>query len=108
MYVCGVLSLQVVLANPKTAGVARWIFLALWGSQRRGWRNRIRDSDALQYVKQVFDNVVVQPRDAREASDVFYKQRVSRESLYAHTRTHTHTQTHARCSWAACAVSVIE
>eukprot|EP00983_Pelagomonas_calceolata_P089586 1157327-Pelagomonas_calceolata.AAC.4 len=23
---------QVVVANPKTAGVARWIFLALWGS----------------------------------------------------------------------------
>lgn len=21
------------MANPKTAGVARWIFLALWGSQ---------------------------------------------------------------------------
>jgi len=27
------LTLQVVVANPKTAGVARWIFLALWGSQ---------------------------------------------------------------------------
>jgi hypothetical protein len=26
---------EVVLANPKTAGVARWIFLALWGSQVR-------------------------------------------------------------------------
>jgi hypothetical protein len=25
---------------------------------------------------QVFDNVVVQPRDAREASDVFYRQRI--------------------------------
>jgi sulfate transport system substrate-binding protein len=68
---------QVVLANPKTAGVARWIFLALWGSQRRGrWRKHIRDTEALEYVRAVFSNVVVQPRDAREASDVFYKQRV--------------------------------
>jgi sulfate transport system substrate-binding protein len=25
---------------------------------------------------QVFDNVLVQPRDAREASDVFYRQRL--------------------------------
>ena len=25
---------------------------------------------------QVFDNVLIQPRDAREASDVFYRQRL--------------------------------
>lgn len=31
---------------------------------------------ALAYVQRVFENVVVQPRDAREASDVFYKQKV--------------------------------
>ncbi|KIY99437.1 Sulfate-binding protein Flags: Precursor [Monoraphidium neglectum] len=63
--------LQVVLANPKTAGVARWIFLALWGHRmKRG------DAPALDYVTKVFDNVVVQPRDAREASDVFYRQRI--------------------------------
>jgi hypothetical protein len=36
---------QVVLANPKTAGVARWIFLALWGHKMgRG------DAAALDYV----------------------------------------------------------
>ena len=34
------------------------------------------DEAALEYVKAVFNNVVVQPRDAREASDVFYKQKV--------------------------------
>jgi hypothetical protein len=27
--------LQVIVANPKTAGVARWIFLALWGSKMK-------------------------------------------------------------------------
>lgn len=28
------------------------------------------------YTLQVFDNVLIQPRDAREASDVFYRQRL--------------------------------
>ncbi len=71
---------QVVLANPKTAGVARWIFLALWGSQQStGWkRGHINNQQALDYVRAVFANVVVQPRDAREASDVFYKQKARR------------------------------
>ncbi|GIL85079.1 hypothetical protein Vretimale_9890 [Volvox reticuliferus] len=62
---------EVVLANPKTAGVARWIFLALWGAKMRHG-----PAAALNYVTKVFENVVVQPRDAREASDVFYKQKV--------------------------------
>jgi hypothetical protein len=30
----------------------------------------------LPFCVQVFDNVLVQPRDAREASDVFYRQRL--------------------------------
>jgi ABC-type sulfate transport system substrate-binding protein len=34
---------------------------------------------SLNYVTKVFENVVVQPRDAREASDVFYKQKVGGE-----------------------------
>ena len=54
---------------PRAAGVARWIFLALWGHLgSRGTKA------ATQYVTKVFDRVVIQPRDAREASDVFYKQ----------------------------------
>jgi hypothetical protein len=36
---------QVVLANPKTAGVARWIFLALWGHKMRKG-----DEAAMDYV----------------------------------------------------------
>jgi hypothetical protein len=50
--------------------VARWIFLALWGV-----RMAKGDAAAIQYVTKVFENVVVQPRDAREASDVFYRQK---------------------------------
>jgi ABC-type sulfate transport system substrate-binding protein len=39
---------QVVLANPKTAGVARWIFLALWGHKMKKG-----DASALEYVTKV-------------------------------------------------------
>jgi sulfate transport system substrate-binding protein len=59
----------VITANPKTAGVARWIFFALWGVRLNKGRKA-----AVDYVTKVFDRVVVQPRDAREASDVFYRQ----------------------------------
>ncbi|GAB4819353.1 hypothetical protein N2152v2_006399 [Parachlorella kessleri] len=61
---------NVITANPKTAGVARWIFLALWG--HRAWNKG--EKAAKEFVTKVFDRVEVQPRDAREASDVFYKQ----------------------------------
>jgi ABC-type sulfate transport system substrate-binding protein len=44
-------------------------------STLQGKRSLSAAADA--YVRAVFENVVVQPRDAREASDVFYKQRVS-------------------------------
>ena len=61
--------IEVVSANPRTAGVARWIFLALWGHKMgKG------EAAAKAFVTKVFDNVEVMPRDAREASDVFYTQ----------------------------------
>jgi sulfate/thiosulfate transport system substrate-binding protein len=62
---------QVITANPKTSGGARWNFLGLWGSvtQKDG-----DDAAALDYTTRVFENVPVLPRDAREATDVFFKQ----------------------------------
>ena len=62
---------SVVTANPKTSGGARWNFMALWGaiSQTGG-----SDSVALDYASNVFANVPVLPKDAREATDVFFKQ----------------------------------
>lgn len=60
------------MANPKTAGVARWIFLALWGHKLASGG----EAAAKRYVTGVFDRVEVMPRDAREASDVFYTQRM--------------------------------
>ncbi|MEG4105200.1 sulfate ABC transporter substrate-binding protein [Microcoleus sp. S13_C5] len=63
--------IKVITANPKTSGVARWNFLALWGSITRNGGN---EQAARTFVSQVYKNVPVLPKDAREASDTFYKQ----------------------------------
>lgn len=62
---------KIVTANPKTSGGARWNFLALWGyiTQTGG-----DDAAALQFTTDVFKNVPILPKDAREATDVFFKQ----------------------------------
>jgi len=62
---------KVITANPKTSGGARWNFLGLWGSVTQIGSD---DTKAQQFTTQVFKNVPVLPRDAREASDVFFKQ----------------------------------
>jgi sulfate transport system substrate-binding protein len=63
--------IQVVTANPKTSGGARWNFMALWGaiSQTGG-----DETQALDFTTKVFQNVPVLPKDAREATDVFFQQ----------------------------------
>jgi sulfate/thiosulfate transport system substrate-binding protein len=60
----------VINANPKTSGVARWNFLALWSSviQTGGGEDKAKD-----FVTQVYKNTLVLAKDAREASDIFYK-----------------------------------
>ncbi|ACK71848.1 sulfate ABC transporter, periplasmic sulfate-binding protein [Gloeothece citriformis PCC 7424] len=63
--------IKVVTANPKTSGGARWNFLALWGAVTQAGGN---EQQAEQYVATVLKNAPVLPKDAREASDVFYKQ----------------------------------
>jgi sulfate/thiosulfate transport system substrate-binding protein len=62
---------KTITANPKTSGGARWNFLALWGyvTEKGG-----DEAKALDYTTQVFKNVPVLPKDAREATDVFFKQ----------------------------------
>jgi len=78
--------LSVVTANPKTAGVALWNFLALWQHGLDGGSGGIKknllspdagapaDPKARSFVKAVLQNVPIMPRDAREASDAFYAQ----------------------------------
>ena len=64
--------LAVITANPKTGGGARWNFLALWAAAAG---RRLDDADrARSFCVDVFKNVAIQPRDAREASDSFYNQ----------------------------------
>ena len=61
----------VITANPKTSGGARWNFLGLWGSVTRTGGD---EAQALDFVTKVIKNAPVLPRDARESSDVFFKQ----------------------------------
>ncbi|MBD2041356.1 sulfate ABC transporter substrate-binding protein [Microcoleus sp. FACHB-672] len=62
---------SVITANPKTSGGARWNFLALWGAITKTGGD---EAKALEFTTNVFKNVPVLPKDAREASDVFFKQ----------------------------------
>ncbi|AFY53188.1 sulfate/thiosulfate-binding protein [Rivularia sp. PCC 7116] len=61
---------SIITANPKTSGVARWNFLALYGSQSETGA----EDKALDFTSKVYQNVPILPRDAREASDAFFNQ----------------------------------
>jgi sulfate/thiosulfate transport system substrate-binding protein len=63
---------KVITANPKTSGVARWNFLALWGSVSETGGS---EAKAKEFVTSVFKNVPVLPKDARESTEIFLKQR---------------------------------
>jgi len=62
---------QLITADPKTSGIARWNFLALWNASIKNGDN---DAKATEYVTTVYKGVPILTKDAREASDVFYKQ----------------------------------
>jgi len=62
---------KVITANPKTSGGARWNFLGLWGSVTRTGGD---DAQALAFTTKVIKNAPILPKDARESSDVFFKQ----------------------------------
>ncbi|NJK34852.1 MAG: sulfate ABC transporter substrate-binding protein [Oscillatoriales cyanobacterium SM2_2_1] len=64
---------QFITADPKTSGVARWNFLALWNSAIKATGGT--EQKALEFVRAVYtQNVPLLSRDAREATDAFYKQ----------------------------------
>lgn len=63
--------IQVITANPKTSGGAKWNVLALWGSITQAGGT---PEAAQSFLESVFSRVPVLPKDAREASDVFFKQ----------------------------------
>lgn len=60
-----------VTADPKTSGVARWNFLAVWNDALQSTQDP-QKAEAI--VTQAYHNVPVLARDAREAMDVFFKQ----------------------------------
>jgi sulfate transport system substrate-binding protein len=62
---------KVITADPKTSGVARWNFLALWNSAIKTGGD---EAKATEFVTKVYNNVPILTRDAREATDAFFKQ----------------------------------
>jgi sulfate/thiosulfate transport system substrate-binding protein len=62
--------IKVITANPKTSGVAKWNFLALWNSAIKSGD----EAKAQEFVKKVYSNAPILPKDAREATDIFFKQ----------------------------------
>ena len=62
--------IAVINANPKTSGIARWNFLGLWSSVIQTGGN---DEKAKEFVAQVYKNTPVLTKDAREATDIFFK-----------------------------------
>jgi sulfate/thiosulfate-binding protein len=63
-------NVDVVTANPKTSGGARWNFLSLWGAITRTGGS---EAQARSFITNVYKNVDVLPKDAREATDFFVK-----------------------------------
>jgi sulfate/thiosulfate-binding protein len=62
---------QWITADPKTSGVARWNFLALWNGLVKLNSN---ENKAESLVKKALKNVPIMAKDSREASDAFFKQ----------------------------------
>jgi sulfate/thiosulfate-binding protein len=63
--------LNVITANPKTSGIAIWNFLALWGSVAQTGGD---ERQALDFITKVYKNAPILPKDAREATDLFFKE----------------------------------
>ena len=63
--------LEIITANPKTSGGARWNFLGLWGAitQTGG-----TEAEAREFVTKIYKNAPILPKNARESTDVFYQQ----------------------------------
>lgn len=64
---------SVITADPKTSGVARWNFMALWAAALHANTKDTNAPTPEASVGKVYDNVQILARDAREATDVFLK-----------------------------------
>ncbi|MFN6069674.1 MAG: substrate-binding domain-containing protein, partial [Pseudanabaena sp.] len=61
-----------ITADPKTSGVAKWNFLAIWNAALKA--NNKDEAKTIDTLAKVFTNVPILTKDAREASDAFIKQ----------------------------------
>ncbi len=62
--------IQVITANPRTSGGARWNFLNLWGSVTKAGGN---ENQAMDFISKVYNNAPLLPKTARNASELFFK-----------------------------------
>ncbi|AFZ22890.1 sulfate/thiosulfate-binding protein [Cylindrospermum stagnale PCC 7417] len=62
---------KLITADPKTSGIAKWNFLALWNSVIKTGGD---EAKATAFVTKVYNNVPILTKDAREATDTFAKQ----------------------------------
>ncbi|MEB3216666.1 MAG: sulfate ABC transporter substrate-binding protein [Nostocales cyanobacterium 94392] len=60
-----------ITADPKTSGVARWNLLTLWNSAIKAGGDEVK---AIEFLTKAYSNVPILTRDAREATDAFFKQ----------------------------------
>jgi sulfate transport system substrate-binding protein len=59
---------QVLIPNPLTSGGARWNVMAAWGAQIAQGKG---EEEATEYLRQLFANVPVQDKSARESLQTF-------------------------------------
>src|SRR5213083_3023869 len=87
---------QVITPNPFTSGGARWNVMAAYGAERAQGKT---DKQAIAYLKQLFKNVPVLPKSAREATQVFAQGKgdvlltYENEAIYANKKG-VHTDYH--------------
>src|SRR5215207_8062884 len=60
--------IEVITANPFTSGGARWNVMAAYGAQLEQGRS---EEEAIEYLRQLFANVPVQDKSARESLGTF-------------------------------------
>ena len=60
--------IEVITPNPFTSGGARWNIMAAYGAQLKAGKS---ETEAKQYLKDLFDNVPVQDKSARESLQTF-------------------------------------
>lgn len=60
-----------ITADPKTSGIARWNFLALWNYKMKTSKD---EKAAEEYITKAYKNVPILTKDARESTDTFAKQ----------------------------------